>query len=107
MVIKRERGKMRTDPQSMTTRPSAVAGVFYDDNPDRLRTQILDLLADVAVSTKVMPKALIAPHAGYVYSGRVAAAAFATLRDSPQTITRLVLIGPAHTSMCVGLPLSL
>ena len=45
---------------------------------------------------KVMPKALIAPHAGYAYSGRVAAAAFATLRDSAQTITRVVLIGPAH-----------
>jgi AmmeMemoRadiSam system protein B len=96
MVIRRERGKMRADPQSMTTRPSAVAGVFYEDDPDRLRTQVLNLLADVAVSTKVMPKALIAPHAGYVYSGRVAAAAFATLRDSAQTITRVVLIGPAH-----------
>src|ERR1017187_6788506 len=47
MVIRRERGKMRADPQSMTTRPSAVAGLFYDDDPDRLRTQVLDLLADV------------------------------------------------------------
>jgi len=96
MVIRRERGKMRADPQSMTTRPSAVAGLFYDDDPDRLQTQVFDLLADVAVSTKVMPKALIAPHAGYAYSGRVAAAAFATLRASAQTITRVVLIGPAH-----------
>ena len=43
-----------------------------------------------------MPKALIAPHAGYVYSGRIAATAFATLRDSAQAITRVVLIGPAH-----------
>jgi AmmeMemoRadiSam system protein B len=96
MVIRRERGKMRADPQSMTTRPSAVAGLFYDDDPDRLRTQVLNLLTDVTAFTKVMPKALIAPHAGYVYSGRVAAAAFATLRDSAQTITRVVLIGPAH-----------
>jgi len=96
MVIRRERGKMPADPQSMTTRPSAVAGLFYDDDPDRLRTQVLNLLTDVTASTKVMPKALIAPHAGYVYSGRVAAAAFATLRDSAQTITRVVLIGPAH-----------
>ena len=39
---------------------------------------------------------MIAPHAGYVYSGRVAAAAFATLRDSAQAVTRVVLIGPAH-----------
>ncbi|MGA2311934.1 MAG: AmmeMemoRadiSam system protein B [Xanthobacteraceae bacterium] len=96
MVIGRERGKVRTGSQSMTTRPSAVAGLFYADDPDRLRTQVLDLLGDVAASTKVMPKALIAPHAGYAYSGRVAAAAFATLRDSAQTITRVVLIGPAH-----------
>ncbi len=80
----------------MTTRPSAVSGLFYADDPDELRLQVLDLLADVGASTKVMPKALIAPHAGYAYSGRVAAAAFATLRDSAQTITRVVLIGPAH-----------
>src|SRR5208282_998202 len=96
MVIGRERGKMRADSQSMTTRPSAVAGLFYADDPDRLRTQVSDLLAAVTASTKVMPKALIAPHAGYAYSGQVAAAAFATLRDSAQTITRVVLIGPAH-----------
>src|ERR1019366_7851296 len=70
MVVRRERGKMRADPQSITTRPTAVAGVFYDDDPDRLRTQVLNLLTDVTASTKVMPKALIAPHAGYVYSGR-------------------------------------
>jgi hypothetical protein len=43
-----------------------------------------------------MPKALIAPHAGYVYSGRVAAAAFATLRDHATAIKRIVLFGPAH-----------
>jgi AmmeMemoRadiSam system protein B len=43
-----------------------------------------------------MPKAVIAPHAGYVYSGRVAAAAFATLRGRAQAIERVVLVGPAH-----------
>jgi Memo-like protein len=82
--------------QNMTTRPPAVAGQFYARDPDRLRTQVLDLLADVAASQNIIPKALIAPHAGYPYSGRVDAAAFATLRDSAQTITRVVLIGPAH-----------
>jgi MEMO1 family protein len=96
MVIRRERGKMRADLHGRTTRPSAVAGLFYADDPDRLRTQVFDLLTDVAASTKFTPKALIAPHAGYVYSGRVAAAAFATLRDGAQTIMRVVLIGPAH-----------
>ena len=42
---------------------------------------------------KNIPKALIVPHAGYVYSGATAAAAFATLRNGAQTITRVVLIG--------------
>jgi AmmeMemoRadiSam system protein B len=58
--------------------------------------EVLDLLGGVASASKVMPKALIAPHAGYVHSGRVAGAAFAKLRASAQTITRVVLIGPAH-----------
>ena len=80
----------------MTTRPSAVAGLFYADDPDRLQTQVFDLLAGVAASPKFMPKALIAPHAGYAYSGPVAAAAFAMLGDSAQTVMRVVLIGPAH-----------
>jgi AmmeMemoRadiSam system protein B len=96
MVIGRERDKMRSDSQTMPTRPSAVAGQFYPDDPDRLKMQVLDLLANVAAPMKVTPKALIAPHAGYVYSGGVAAAAFATLVDSAQTIKRVVLIGPAH-----------
>jgi len=80
----------------MTTRPPALAGQFYARDPDRLRTQVLQLFADVEPSANVRPKALIAPHAGYVYSGRIAAAAFTTLRESAQTITRVVLIGPAH-----------
>ena len=87
---------MQAGLQNMTTRPPAVAGQFYVRDPDRLRTEVLDLLANVAASQNVMPKALIAPDAGYAYSGRVAAAAFATLRDSAQAITRVVLIGPAH-----------
>jgi MEMO1 family protein len=80
----------------MTTRPAAVAGQFYPRDPDRLRTQVLDFIADVGRSVDVTPKALVAPHAGYKYSGRVAAAAFATLRDHAEAIKRVVLIGPAH-----------
>ena len=73
---------MRAGLRSMTARPPAVAGRFYAGDPDLLRKQVLDLLADFVASTKVIPKALIAPHAGYAYSGRVAAAAFATLSDT-------------------------
>jgi AmmeMemoRadiSam system protein B len=80
----------------MVVRPSAVAGQFYPDDPHRLQRQVSDLLARIATPVNGIPKALIAPHAGYIYSGAVAAAAFATLRSSAQTITCVVLIGPAH-----------
>jgi MEMO1 family protein len=86
----------RAEAQSGKTRPPAVAGTFYPHNPDRLRTDVLDLLAEAAPPSKLTSKALIAPHAGYIYSGGVAAAAFATLRDSAHAIKRVVLIGPAH-----------
>lgn len=95
MVIGRDWGKMRGGLRGMRVRPPAVAGRFYAGDPDRLKTQVSDLFGNVAASSNVIPKALIAPHAGYVYSGRVAAAAFATLRDT-RMITRVVLIGPAH-----------
>ena len=96
IMLRQERCKMRAGLQGMTSRPPAVAGQFYPGDPDLLRTQVLELLANVAASQNVTPKALIAPHAGYAYSGRVAAAAFATLPDSAHAITRVVLIGPAH-----------
>src|SRR6516164_881652 len=96
MVILRKPDKMRADSRGTTTRPAAVAGRFYAGDRDRLQTQVLDLLADAAAPKAVMPKAVIAPHAGYVYSGRVAAAAFATLRGRAQAIERVVLVGLAH-----------
>ena len=57
---------------------------------------MLDLLAEVAPPPKLTPKALIAPHSRLYLLGSVAAAAFATLRDSSQAIKRVVLMGPAH-----------
>ena len=95
MVIKREKGKMAAGSYG-ATRPPAVAGSFYPADPDRLRTQVLNLLAHASSFSNVTPKALIAPHAGYVYSGSVAAETFAVLRDGAQAITRVVLLGPAH-----------
>ncbi len=82
--------------QGAKTRPPAVAGLFYERHPQRLRTMVAELLAAAPPSGKTAPKALIAPHAGYVYSGGVAAAAFATLKDGARAIRRVVLIGPAH-----------
>jgi AmmeMemoRadiSam system protein B len=87
---------MQAVSQSSTIRRPAVAGRFYPREPDQLRVQLRSLLADLSPSAAATPKAVIAPHAGYVYSGSVAAAAFATLRGSTQTIKRVVLVGPAH-----------
>ena len=89
-------GQVPVDLQGARTRAPAVAGLFYPRDAVRLQTEVLELLGGTSPSSKLLPKALIAPHAGYVYSGRVAVAAFAKIRASAQTITRVVLIGPAH-----------
>ena len=52
------------------------------------------------------PKALVAPHAGYVYSGPVAAAAYASLVDARETVRRVVLLGPAHRMALAGMAIS-
>jgi AmmeMemoRadiSam system protein B len=85
----------QTRPQSVKIRPPAVAGQFYPGDRQTLRTSVSRLLAAAPTSAAPVPKALIAPHAGYIYSGQVAADAFATLADA-QGVTRVVLIGPAH-----------
>jgi AmmeMemoRadiSam system protein B len=77
-------------------RPAAVAGSFYPGDPHRLEAEVGRLLSQAPPSGGAAPKALIAPHAGYVYSGVVAATAFAQLRERADAITRVVVIGPAH-----------
>jgi hypothetical protein len=76
-------------------RHPAVAGLFYPADPIELRQTVDALLADSAPSGPP-PKALIAPHAGYVYSGPVAAAAYAELAPLRTSVTRVVLLGPSH-----------
>jgi len=83
----------------------AVAGYFYPDDPQELRHMIEDMLNQAAVHV-APPKALIAPHAGYIYSGPVAAHAYATLLPVKQRITRVVLLGPAHRVYLKGLAIS-
>ncbi len=76
----------------------AVAGTFYPAEPDTLRRQIAGFLAEAgnAPPAAATPKAIIGPHAGYVYSGPVAARAYARLAAARGTIERVVLIGPSH-----------
>lgn len=88
------------------TRPAAVAGMFYPDNPDALRRAVTDLLAGAKGGEGARaPKALIVPHAGYVYSGAVAASAYVRLGEQRARIRRVVLLGPTHRAYVRGLAL--
>lgn len=80
-------------------RTPAVAGSFYPANAAELRGTVLRLLA--AAAPGAPPKALIAPHAGYVYSGPIAASAFRRIENAPYT--RVVLLGPSHFTHLHGL----
>ncbi|CAN5894396.1 AmmeMemoRadiSam system protein B [soil metagenome] len=78
----------------------AVAGTFYPADAESLRGVVRDLLAGVggSISTDV-PKAIIAPHAGYRYSGPIAASAMALLRPGRESIRRVILLGTAHSRL--------
>jgi hypothetical protein len=73
----------------------AVAGTFYPADADKLRKVIADLLQKADINGPP-PKAMILPHAGYVFSGAVAASGYARLADARSRIVRVVLIGPSH-----------
>jgi MEMO1 family protein len=78
-------------------RPAAVAGLFYPAVAADLERQVGGLLASIETAAyEPVPKALIVPHAGYIYSGPIAAAAYARLVPARGRISRVVLLGPAH-----------
>ncbi len=89
----------------MRVREAAVAGMFYPQDADTLRRQVRDYLA-AAEPERPSPKALIAPHAGYVYSGPVAASAYRALRALRERVSRVLLLGPAHRVYVRGLAAS-
>ncbi|HEY9198388.1 MAG TPA: AmmeMemoRadiSam system protein B [Gammaproteobacteria bacterium] len=89
-----------------TIRPPAVAGMFYPADAAELQSLIRALLHRVPATDTTPPKALIAPHAGYIYSGPVAACAYAQLQPLREQITRVVLLGPAHRVAFRGLAAS-
>ena len=65
-----------------TVRAPAVAGTFYPADPDRLQRLVDELLDGAATPDVPAPRAVIVPHAGYVYSGPVAATAYNLLRET-------------------------
>jgi AmmeMemoRadiSam system protein B len=79
---------------------AAVAGLFYDADPDQLRHQVSDFIAKGAKPDTQPglgpPKALIVPHAGYVYSGAIAGRAYAAIAEQATRIERVLILGPPH-----------
>lgn len=78
-----------------SVRHPAVAGMFYPDDPTELDQTVRNFLI-AARSEGPVPKAIIAPHAGYIYSGPIAASAYRQLLPAKEVIKRVVLLGPAH-----------
>ena len=89
--------------QPAKVRPAAVAGLFYPADPIELRRMIEGFLSRVQPDAAPAPKAVIVPHAGYIYSGPVAASAYARLAAARSVIKRVILIGPSHFVPFAGL----
>jgi AmmeMemoRadiSam system protein B/AmmeMemoRadiSam system protein A len=88
-----------------SVRPAAVAGMFYPGDPRALAAEVDDLLGGVSQPAPRLgyPKALVVPHAGYIYSGGVAARAYDELLPARGTVKRVVLFGPTHRVAVRGL----
>jgi MEMO1 family protein len=90
----------------LRVRPAAVAGSFYPREAGELSAQVDRLLAEAEPATRpVSLRALIVPHAGYVYSGPTAARAYTLLRPLAARVRRVVLLGPSHFVPLTGLAL--
>ncbi|MFV1993501.1 MAG: AmmeMemoRadiSam system protein B, partial [Acidiferrobacterales bacterium] len=96
-----------------TDRSPAAAGTFYPSDPVALRNMVREMLADSVKSNNLTnkaptnnPCALIVPHAGFVYSGPVAARAYTCIQQFANEINRVVLLGPAHRVAVRGMALS-
>jgi AmmeMemoRadiSam system protein B len=94
---------VKREPDVENVRPPAVAGTFYPDDPDRLRASVRGYLEEAPERREPAPKGLIVPHAGYVYSGPVAATAYRALEPVRAQVRRIVLLGPSHRIPLRGL----
>ena len=96
-----------TDPTPMAVvREPAAAGSFYPADAGALATNVAELLNDAPHQEMPAPKVLIVPHAGYMYSGGVAAAGYATLDPHRRAYEKVILLGPAHRAWFKGLAVS-
>src|SRR5262245_13777586 len=86
----------------MTNRSPAVAGVFYPAEPDALDRMVRSFF-EGARGDRVPAKAIVAPHAGYIYSGPIAGTSFGSVARLADQVTRVILIGPSHFMQFAGL----
>lgn len=88
-----------------SVRAAAVAGMFYPGDARALAAELEDLLGEVedCAPRLAIPKALVVPHAGYIYSGAVAAHAYDRLAGARGMVRRVVLLGPCHRVALRGL----
>jgi len=91
---------------SHTIRTPAVAGLFYPDEAHELTNMVKQFLTIVEPTTEPVPKAIIAPHAGYIYSGPIAASAYARLAPAREIIKKVILLGPSHRVPIQGIAAS-
>lgn len=94
--------------QSKRVRAAAVAGSFYPSDPAQLRAIVESMLEQARTAgdePSKPPKAIITPHAGYIYSGPTAAHAYLQLSGGRASIRRVILLGPSHFVPLRGLAL--
>ena len=100
------RARFKSAAKTPAVRLPAVAGQFYPENPEELRTMVDGFLAAAKTVSDKIPKAIIAPHAGYQYSGPIAGSAYACLARGRGRLKRVVLLGPSHFVAFPGLAAS-
>ena len=92
--------------KSPSIRGAVWAGRFYPGDPTQLRADVVRYLGASQAPEAGLTKAVIAPHAGYPYSGPIAGSAFHLFEGAPTPIERIVLLGPSHQVPFQGLALS-
>ena len=91
----------------MRTRSPAFAGMFYPDKPQELAATVRAYVADASPpAMQPPPKAVVAPHAGFIYSGPIAGTAYAAMAARGGQIERIVLVGPSHRVAFAGVATS-
>jgi len=93
----------------LTSRQASVAGSFYPKNPAQLKKTLTNLFnanEDLNIDFQTPVKAIIAPHAGYIYSGPIAAKAYSLVSTCIKGKNKITIIGPSHFVPFNGIALS-